>query len=114
MKAIEESIAPAKNIKIETCIYIGEAEETILYFSEKEQIELIVMSTKGASGLAGIMGSVTTAIIQRSATPLLVIPKEHRWKNPTKILFATQHFEEKQKSWSLLFFLQQCLMQNYL
>lgn len=96
MTALKENITKAESLKIETCIFNGEVQETILYFSQREHIDLIVMGTKGSSGLSAIMGSVTAGIIQRSTIPVLVIPKEYRWNEPTKILFATKHFEEKQ------------------
>ena len=62
----------------------------ILEFAEQNQIDLIVMGTKGATGLKKItIGSNAVKVIERSAIPVLLIPERFVWKKPEKILFTT-------------------------
>lgn len=57
---------------------------------EEKRIDLIVMGTKGASGIkASIIGSNTGNIITRIACNVLVIPENTIIKNPIKIGFPT-------------------------
>lgn len=57
-------------------------------YCEEHNIDLVVMGTKGASGLEEIiMGTVTHAVIQESKVPVLVIPQKAAYKNhPTMAL----------------------------
>ena len=82
-------------IKTETKIASGMTITSIFDFADRQQIDLIVMGTKGASGLKEIfMGSVTAATIGRTKIPVLAVPGEYLSEVPDRILFATNHFEE--------------------
>lgn len=84
---------PGISIKIE--VVKGLVINSILGFTEKQQIDLIVMGTKGATGIKEIfMGSVTAGIIRKAGIPVLSIPEEYQMEEPDGILFATDHFEE--------------------
>ena len=57
----------------------GEAAEGIVNYAEKNQIDLIVMTTRGRSGLGKFfLGSVASKVISTSPVPVLVIPPEKR------------------------------------
>lgn len=61
---------------------------------EKHHIDLILMGTKGASGLEKVIfGSNTIHVIQSSETPVLVIPKGCKYHELTNIVFATTNLE---------------------
>jgi nucleotide-binding universal stress UspA family protein len=52
---------------------------TIVYFAEKENCDLIVISSHGRSGLSRmLMGSVTEQILRKSPCPVLVVPLERQ------------------------------------
>lgn len=83
------------SIKIEKAIVTGTVTTAILDFAENNQMDLVVMGTKGASGLKQLfMGSVAAGTISRSHLPVLAIPDEYEMVEPDAILFATNHFEE--------------------
>jgi len=64
----------ARGIQSSCDVLIGDAADSIVGFSEKENIDLVVMTTRGKSGLTrAIMGSVADAVIRRSGKPVLVI-----------------------------------------
>lgn len=59
---------------------------------QKEKIDLIVMGTKGASGLReAIVGSNTASVIGNVTCPVLAIPEKAVFKNPKEIAFATDY-----------------------
>ncbi len=59
-------------------------------FVSKQQIEFIVMGTKGASGLKEkTIGGRTCAVITRVKCPILVIPENARFKTPLTLGFPT-------------------------
>ena len=52
----------------------GVAEEEIVKFAKEEGIDLIIMATRGRSGLSHVlMGSVAEKVIQQSPVPVLTI-----------------------------------------
>jgi nucleotide-binding universal stress UspA family protein len=62
---------------------------------QEEGIDLIVMGTKGASGLKqAIIGSNTASVIGKVTCPVLAIPEKAVFKKPSEIVFATdyQHY----------------------
>ncbi|WP_445736858.1 universal stress protein [Mariniflexile sp.] len=64
--------------------------DSINQVSEKQQIDLIIMGTKGASGLAKVLfGSNTIKVIQRGNVPVLAIPDDCTFTNIDKIAFTT-------------------------
>jgi len=61
------------------------------HISEKN-IELIVMGTKGASGLSEvIIGSNTGDLITKVKCPALIIPEKAMYKDPKEIAFPTDY-----------------------
>ena len=59
---------------------------------EKNNIDLIVMGTKGASGIKEvIIGSNTGDVITRVKCPVLVVPEEARFIKPREIAFPTDY-----------------------
>lgn len=61
----------------------------IVKIAEKEQYDLIVMGTQGATGLREIFfGSVTNGVLKQAKTPLLAIPREYPVTAITEIVLA--------------------------
>lgn len=59
---------------------------------EDKQIDLIIMGTKGASGLKKVaMGSNTGDVITKVKCPLLAVPENARYKKPREIAFPTDY-----------------------
>lgn len=68
----------------------GFVTEEILDVIAGEGIDLIVMGTKGASGLKEvIMGSNTAKVIENATCPVLAIPQDAKFTNITKVVYAT-------------------------
>lgn len=61
-------------INAKTVIIEGMPSDEILNYTEKNQVDLIIMSTKGSSGLTRwAFGSVTDKVMRNSPVPVLVI-----------------------------------------
>ena len=65
------------NLRIRKVVDSGQAYGTIIERAENEQIDLIVMSSHGRSGLSRMMiGSVTDKVLRMAPCPVLVVPLE--------------------------------------
>ncbi len=78
-----------------TCTYVvgmGDPVPEIISESENSAVDLIVMGTKGATGLEKILfGSNTAAVIEQATCPVMAIPATARIGVPGKIVFATDY-----------------------
>jgi nucleotide-binding universal stress UspA family protein len=65
------------NLKMRKLVDSGLAYGTIVERAENEQIDMIVMSSHGRSGLSRMMiGSVTDKVLRMAPCPVLVVPLE--------------------------------------
>lgn len=68
---------------------IGLVNDLITEVSKKENIDFIVMGTKGASGLEEVfLGSVTSSLIRKSNVPILAIPGDAKYESLKNITIA--------------------------
>lgn len=66
--------------------------DAIIQVCKKHKVDLIVMGTKGASGLEKIIfGSNTVRVIQRCNVTVLAVPDGCKFKSVGKIAFATSN-----------------------
>lgn len=76
----------------------GSTDEAIVRFAEKENMDMIIMGTTGASGLKKIfLGSVASGTIANTSIPVLTVPAAYSPEEPANILFATNYFEKDAK-----------------
>ena len=79
----------AQNLKFKYICEIGaNVRDMILRQSVKQHVSAICMSTRGAGGIAKLMGTVTSAIIRTSKKPVIVVPKGFRVRPIRRIYFA--------------------------
>lgn len=63
---------------------------TVRLFSKRNQIGLIIMGTKGASGLSKyVLGSNTVSVMEASQVPVLAVPARAQFKNFKNVVYAT-------------------------
>lgn len=73
---------------------LGEVTETI----ENENIDLVVMGTKGATGAKEILfGTNTVHVIKKSKCPVMAVPPKFEYEAPKEILFPTDYEIEYKK-----------------
>jgi nucleotide-binding universal stress UspA family protein len=59
-------------------VEVGEPYATLVEWAKKEQVDVIVMSTHGRTGMPRMMlGSVTEKVLRSSPCPVLAIPLAH-------------------------------------
>ena len=92
LKSIEE-IYP--QIKVVPFLVGGAVVSSILDYAEKENLDMIVMGTKGASGLKKFfIGSVAAGVIGKTKIPVLTVPVSYEMEEPDAIAFTTNQFEK--------------------
>lgn len=72
--------------------------QVIQRFVKKKEIDLIVMGTRGATGLQKVLiGSNAAAMIQSSSVPVIIVPHNATFKGFKKIVYTTDlnHMEEE-------------------
>ena len=97
LKAIESDLRKSfsSDLKIESSLAHGDLVSTLKKVISSQQPDLIVMGTKGASGLKRILiGSNTVHVIANTRMPVLVIPEVARFENflnaeKSRIVLAT-------------------------
>ena len=89
------------NFKISTKIIFGASiEEAVETFALKNNVDMICIGTKGATGLKKIIfGSNAVGIISNSSIPVLTIPEYARYKGVNNILYSSdlENLEEELK-----------------
>jgi nucleotide-binding universal stress UspA family protein len=64
----------SQDIEVSYQVVVGDPAQSIMEFAEKENVDLVVMTTHGKSGLKrAIMGSVADQVIRESGKPVLVV-----------------------------------------
>jgi nucleotide-binding universal stress UspA family protein len=74
--------------------------DTVKSFAKKNKADLIVMGTRGASGVTKIvLGSNTVSVLEGSPVPVLVVPGDAEFKSFKNVAYASdlKHFEREVK-----------------
>jgi nucleotide-binding universal stress UspA family protein len=62
---------------------------TVRLFAKRNQIGMIIMGTKGASGLSKyVLGSNTVSVMEASRIPVLAVPARAQFKNFKNVVYA--------------------------
>lgn len=84
-----------KDITVTYSEQIGRVHEGILSYTNKNDIDLIIMGSHGISGIQEVLiGSNTEKIVRLSNTPVLVIKEEIPEFNPKNFVFASDFSKE--------------------
>lgn len=87
------------NVPLEGIVKEGFALEEINREAEERKVDLVIMGTQGANGLAEIiMGSNTSSFIMKSKVPVLAIPKYSMFCGIERIVYTTEFQFEDFKS----------------
>lgn len=80
---------PHLSSQMDSMSEMGAPETVIKRLTEKKGYDLVVMGTKGATGLKEVLvGSVASNVMQNVACPVLAVPEDAILSVPEKILFA--------------------------
>lgn len=85
----EKLLAQFPNLKLQTVSAMGQATASIKKHTLKGATDVVVMGTKGATGLKGILvGSVAANTMGELKCPVITVPESTKLVAPKKILFA--------------------------
>ena len=71
----------------EYVVVSGNASDSIVEYANKNDVDLIVMGTKGSSGIINmLLGSVTSDVIKKSNVPVLAIPEITQYYLPNNTI----------------------------
>lgn len=92
-----------RHVEVKLKVETGFAVDEISAFSKKNAVDMIIMGTKGASGIHEVfLGSNAAAVIEKASCPVLIIPDNAKFKNIEKIVFATNFQDSDFQSISFL------------
>lgn len=90
MKDYEKALKSRYSTPFESLVRLGNPIRLITETSRLDSIDMVVMGTKGASGLEEVLiGSNAASVIQNTQKPVLVIPPVATYTDIDKIIFAT-------------------------
>lgn len=82
-------------LAVNSTVKMGLVVDDVAEMAEDPNIELVVMGTKGATGLErALFGSVTVAVLDKISCPVLAVPKGAKFKGFEQIVYATD-FDDK-------------------
>lgn len=105
-KALKKSTEDGKKLGIEVDYRIiqGTVASAVTALAYREDYDLIVMGTQGASGIKkAIIGSNTGHVIKESSVSVLAVPQDAIWENWSKISTGLELDKEEEKFFIKLF-----------
>lgn len=98
MQAYVNDLSASYGIKVNSVCEFGFAVDLICRTAKTDEVDAIVMGTKGASNLIEeIMGSITSGVIKKSVRPVIAVPANSRFKKFDRIAFATDLSDDDSK-----------------
>lgn len=92
-KLLERNKENLEGLDIDVRILKGDADRTIPDYAGRRDFDMIIMGTKGSTGMRGaMMGSVTSKVLERATTPVFLIPVSYELKKVEKVLFGMADF----------------------
>lgn len=81
-----------RNIQFDTTVSLGLASDEIVSLAKSKKSDIIIMGTKGASGIEKMLiGSNTSAVLENSFCPVIAVPENAKFAGLNKIIFATDY-----------------------
>jgi nucleotide-binding universal stress UspA family protein len=96
IKKLEKEITVQVSGKseVESVVRVGFTVEEIMDVVKEKKADLIVMGITGTGKLSEtLIGSHTASLIKQTKTPVLVVPKDARWQEVSKIVLACNYSE---------------------
>jgi nucleotide-binding universal stress UspA family protein len=105
-KALKKSteLGQKTGIEVDYRIVQGTVASAITSLAYREDYDLIVMGTQGASGIKkALIGSNTGHVIKECKVPVLAVPQNAKWENWKKFSIGLELDKEEEKFFNLLF-----------
>lgn len=90
----EAVLASQEGMNCKTIFIEGDLADEINEIIEDNNIDFVIMGTKGATGLKSVfIGSNTARVIETVLCPVLAIPTDYKYKDYETIAFATDYHD---------------------
>lgn len=95
LKIWQEAVSGSeKNLKCSTIFMEGDLADEITRLVEEDEVDLVVMGTKGVTGLKEVfIGSNTAKVIENVSCPVIAVPADYQFDGIKKIIFATDYHD---------------------
>lgn len=115
LQIISGALSEEYGIGCQLRVRVGIPVEEIVLEVEATRAELIVMGTRGASGLGKVLfGSNTASVMEKAISPVLIVPTDSPLTLPKKIVFATNYEDNDLRTVSDLIKLTRQLKAEYI
>ncbi len=93
-----------KNLKVSyEIIRGGTIVDEVQAYTQQNDIDLIIMGTKGASGLSKVLiGSTAAAVVSESNIPVMIVPEYARFNGIKRIVYASDMSEAEEELQTLI------------
>lgn len=89
-ESLDKGLASCEGI-----IQEGKTVNTIIEFADQNKVDLIVMGTEGINDFKkNYIGTRASQVISRASQDVFIIPRKVFFKQPRKLVFATDYLEE--------------------
>jgi nucleotide-binding universal stress UspA family protein len=78
-----------KKIPVTTVCEVGSVSSVLGKYIENNPVELLVMGNMGSTGIIGLFGSNVSAMIEKTKTPILILPLESKFTYTPTLTLAT-------------------------
>jgi len=89
-ESLDKGLSECKGILQE-----GKTVSSILDFSEREKVDLVIMGTEGINEVKkNYIGTKSSKVVLKAACDVFIIPRKVFFKAPRKLVYATDYLEE--------------------
>lgn len=86
---VEKHSLTCPHVTFKTLLVKNYAIPTIVNYGNSANFDVIVMGTKGATGLKEVfLGSIAGGVISKTKAPVIVVPADYKLSHPKRIIFA--------------------------
>jgi nucleotide-binding universal stress UspA family protein len=78
-----------KNVPVSTLCEVGSLSSVITKYINSNPVELLVMGSMGSTGVAGLVGSNASMMVEKTKIPTLIVPLESKFSKKSVITLAT-------------------------
>src|ERR1700744_5640591 len=78
-------------LTVTTHVDVGSVSGSIAKYAAAHPVAIIVMGASGSTGISGLFGSTTSAVVIKTTTPILIVPQESAFSIDPVITLASDY-----------------------
>jgi nucleotide-binding universal stress UspA family protein len=80
-----------RDVPVSTRVDVGSVSGVIIKYVAENPVTIIVMGASGSTGIAGLFGSNTSAVVEKGTTPVLIVPQASTFSPEPNITLASDY-----------------------